>query len=222
MKRLFYTVIAVVLVSLPGQTVFAGGPAVTVKMGTLGYGADLTVGLVPTVNLRLGVNTISLDIDVAEEDSESGGEEIQTEIEWLTLAVLLDWHLTEGGFRVTGGIMINNNEVNLSADISESVEINDRAYIVSDFSGNISFNDIAPYLGIGYGNAVGEGRWHFALDLGVMFQGAPDVTIEARSSNPIIQAILDRDLQAEAQELEDDTEMFDMYPVLSLGASFAF
>jgi len=52
--------------------------------------------------------------------------------------------------------MINNNEVGMSADVSESIEIGDKEYAITSLAGAVTFGSFAPYLGIGYGNAVDE------------------------------------------------------------------
>ena len=98
-----------------------------------------------------------------------------------------------------------------------------RAPIQNGADGKITFNTFSPYIGIGYGNAADtSGRWHFACDLGVMFQGSPKVEVNAVAANPLLQAALDADLDAEVDEMEDDFKDFTMYPVVSFGISYTF
>lgn len=223
MKRGIQTAILVAMVALMGQMVFAEGVGLTAKAGTLGMGADLTLGLASRLNARAGINALSYEFDVGGEGEDGDAEEIQSELDWQSIMAVLDWHPWAGGFRLSGGLVLNNNEILLSADVNESIEIGDREYTVSDLTGKVTFDDVVGYVGIGYGNAVGEnGRWHFALDLGVMFQGVPEVTIEATASDSALQNMLNADIERETEDFEEDLEAFDMFPVLSIGISYKF
>ncbi len=201
------------------------GPAVGVKVGTLGLGAEATLPLGEKTNLRIGVNGASIDLSgFAETDDEiEGATDIELTLDLSTVAALLDWHCFDGGFRLTGGAMLNKNEAVMDASLDESVEIGDAAYLVSALDGTVSFGDIAPYVGIGYGNAVDEeGRFTFAFDLGVMFQGSAEVEITATAANAALQAALNADLAKEAQTIEDDVEGITLYPVISIGFAYSF
>lgn len=199
-----------------------GTAGVTLKAGTLGYGVDVTFGLASEFNTRFGFNMFDYEPNVEDEQDEDGPEDIDLEISLQTIAALLDWHPWAESFRFTLGVVVNNNEVVLTADIGDTVEINDREYAISDLEGKITFDSVAPYLGLGYGNAVRGGRVHFAFDLGVMFQGEPEVSLTATASDGSQQARLQADLDAEKADLQSDLDPFTMYPVVSFGISFTF
>lgn len=201
------------------------GVAVGVKAGTLGLGAEATIGLSDTANLRLGVNRASIDLSgvVERADKDQNVEDVDITLELSTVAALLDWHCFESGFRLTGGAMLNNNEGNLTADVAKRVELGDASYIVSSLDGTVSFGEVAPYFGIGYGNAVDKsGRLSFALDFGVLLQGSPEVEMTATASNPSLQNALNADLEKESRKIEEDTEGITVYPVISLGFALRF
>jgi hypothetical protein len=168
------------------------------------------------------VNVFWFSLTESETDDEDVTTELQADLTWLTVPALLDWHPWESGVRFSLGVMINNNHIDLSAE-TDSVEINDVEYRVESLDGEISFNTFSPYLGVGYGNAVDtSGHWHFAFDLGVMFQGSPKAEMDAVATNPLLQALLDADLDAEVEDIEDEFKEFTMYPVLSVGVSYTF
>jgi len=196
--------------------------AISLKATTLGYGLDVTFGLASQINTRLGINMFNFEPDVDDDEGNGEAEEIDVELNWQTIPVLFDWHPWSENFRFTLGAVVNNNEAVLSADIGESVEINDQVYTVSDLDGKITFDPVVPYVGLGWGNAVRGSRVKFAFDLGVMFQGEPEVELNATASNAALQGPLDEALEAEKAELEDDLEPFNMYPVISFGISVAF
>jgi hypothetical protein len=203
--------------------------AVGIKIGTLGIGVEATAGLSEHFNLRVGGNFASLDLselvedDDLDEDSTVDVEDITLELDLESLAGMLDWHVWGGGFRFTAGGMLNNNEVTVSADVTETVVIGDNKYTVSSFDGKVSFTQIVPYFGIGYGNAIDEdGHFTFAFDLGVMLQGNPEVELAATASDPSLQAALNADIATELEELEEDTDFLSLYPVISIGLAYRF
>lgn len=220
MKRVLSA--AVAAVTLLGATSALAAVGATVKVGTLGVGADLTVGLHEKVNARVNLNYFKYGT-AFEEDAQQGGGTITPKLELLTGGALLDWHPWARGFRISAGLYLNENTLDLSADLQDTVELNGREYALSDLEGTVDFSTLAPYVGLGYGNAVGaDGRWHFSFDLGVLFQGSPEVSLRATINDPTLQSQLDADVAAEHKRLEDDLEAFTVYPVVSLGVSYRF
>jgi hypothetical protein len=110
----------------------------------------------------------------------------------------------------------------------------------ADANGNISasgllraraqvrFNDLAPYLGIGWGNTTrGQRRLYYSFDLGLAFHGSPDVDLDVQG---IIADVAREEasqelrtfLANEEEKLEDELEDFDIFPVVSFGLSYRF
>jgi hypothetical protein len=189
--------------------------------GTLGFGGNVTVGIAPAINARTGFNLFSYDGESTESDVS-----YDYELSLLSFPVLLDWYPLEGsGFRLTSGILINGNEITATGTSDDTYKIGDTEYpaaSVGVLTGKVDFNAVAPYLGIGWGNAVGKDTGlSFALDLGVAFQGSPDISLEASgplSSNPDFQA----ELENEIADLEDEIDEFKYYPVITLGLTYKF
>lgn len=216
--------VLVLAVTLLGATSALAAVGATLKVGTLGVGADMTIGISERVNARANLNYFSLGKTFTEEeDADGGGGSISPELKLMTVGALLDWHPWAQGFRLSAGLYLNQNKIDLTADLKGTVEINDKEYSLSDIGGTVDFNSLAPYVGLGYGNAVGaNGNWHFSFDLGVMFQGAPQVELHATASDPAIQSELDANIAEELKDVEDELGVFTMYPVISLGVSYRF
>ena len=118
---------------------------------------------------------------------------------------------------------MNNNELSLKARPGDQIEFNDEEYRVERFTLAVTFNQFSPYLGIGYGNAATGGkRFVFACDFGLMFHGTPKVRARAVASDPSLQERLNRDLDAEIDDLRDDLKSFSIYPVLNVGVAYRF
>jgi len=194
--------------------------AIGAKAGTLGLGGELTTDIVPGLNLRGGVQWFSLDLDAEFEDID-----YNVDVDLLNPLLLLDWYPFGGSFRLSGGILFNQSDVDLRATPSEPVEIGGTTYTpaeVGTLRGQSDFNPIVPYVGIGWGNAVGRSkRLGLAMDLGVAFIGSPGVNLSATgsfASDPTFQA----HLAQEEEDIEDDLSDFKFYPVLSLTLYYCF
>ncbi len=105
------------------------------------------------------------------------------------------------------------------------MEIGDTLYDASELGsirGESEFEDIAPYIGIGFGNPLSsDGRWGFSADAGVAFIGSPNVNL--RVTGPFADdAALLADLAEEEEEIEDDLDPLRFYPVLSFTLYYRF
>ncbi|MFC1497110.1 hypothetical protein ACFLS1_01370 [Verrucomicrobiota bacterium] len=221
MKKCILAVVVITMI-LAGHTVVARESApiigVTAKVGTLGPGVDLTLNLGSYFNLRGGYNGFTYERSMDMDEAEIDGELILE-----TIPILLDWHPFEGGFRISGGVVLNNNELSFSATPGDEFELEEVHYIVTSLDGEATFNRTSLYIGIGSGNAVDkDGKIHFNCDFGLMFHGAPELEATGTAINPAFQSMLNDSLQAEVDQWEDDAKVFSFWPVLSIGVSICF
>lgn len=195
--------------------------AVAAKVGTLGLGAELTTNITQTINTRIGFNVFSYDYEGSESDID-----YDVSLDLFSAGVLFDWHPYDGGFRISAGVLYNGNEA--SADgtpTDDEYTIGDEVYTAADvgeLDAKIEFNSAAPYVGIGWGNAVGKDkRWSFVLDIGVIYQGSPSIDLSASGILASDAAFL-ADLEREEKDLEDDLDPYKYYPVITIGVSYKF
>lgn len=205
--------------------------AIAAKAGTLGGGVELTVGLSPQVNVRLGGNAF----DYTDNDREVSGIFYDATAHLRTAEALLDFHPGGRGFRLSAGAFYNDTRIDGSS-LPPSSGVYDiggvpvPVSLVGTLDGKIDFNPVVPYVGIGWGNAVGPGRRvRFAADLGAIFQGRGKATLTPiiPANSPInttpgareaLQILLDR----EEREIEKDVADYTVYPVVSVGVSYRF
>jgi hypothetical protein len=209
--------LAVILLTPPAE---AGGIAVTGRASTLGLGVELTAGLADRLNVRVGRNTFAVDRRLTED-----GDEFDLSVQLRSLSALVDVHPFGGGFRLSGGLVKNGNEAGLIGRSTDSYEIGGATFPASQVGaliGDVDVKEVAPYAGIGWGNAVREGRkLGLVFDLGIVFQGSPRVTL--RATGPIAaNAAFQQELREEERSFEDDAQEFKYYPVVSLGLSYKF
>lgn len=191
------------------------------KLGTLGAGVELTKDVTRKINGRVGVNVLTYDTSGSESDVD-----YTIDLELSSVTAILDWHPFGGGVRVSAGVAFNGNELSMvGKPTNTSYTIGDTTYTPSEVGtlrGNVTFDDVTPYLGIGWGNAVSPNdRFTFSLDVGVLFQGdtTADLTADGTlASDPTFQA----ELAKEEQNLNEALDDFELYPVLSVGFAYRF
>ncbi len=204
-----------------GSSALAEGVAVGPQIGTLGPGIQAAAYLTPNLNLRAVGSYVGLGFHGRVDTTDYNAD-----MRMSSMQGLIDWHPTDGNFRLTAGLVLNNNKITFNAKPSDpTTTIGDNEYPSSDvgeLQGKATFDKIAPYIGIGYGNAVAEKTsLSFSLDVGVMYQGSPHVSLAATgpaAQNPAFQS----DLAKEQQDYQEVADKFKFYPVISIGICYQF
>ena len=216
--RLF-TMIVVLSACGNAQAVFDEW-AIGAKAGTLGLGGELTTNLIPQVNLRAGIQWLDLGFGAQLSDVD-----YDLKLHLLNPLVQVDWFPFDGSFHISGGVLFNGSDIRLRATPGEAVEIDNVTYTPSQLGslrGDVECQSVAPYVGIGWGNALDEaGRWGFAVDLGVAFTGSPNVDLSASGPISTDSAFRTR-LAEEERDIQDKLDLFRLYPVLSISLFYRF
>ena len=204
----------------------AGAAHVSVvpKLGTLGAGLDIGVGWTEWFTTRFTVNGGSLSGDIEETDVT-----YDTDIDFRTGGLLLDFHPFSGVFRFTAGAYYNGNELSMVAKPGGggTFEFNGNIYTTADVAsatGKGTFDHAAPYVGIGFSNA-GKKGWKFALDLGAMYQNSAKISLDVVCGPLVLPAdcaTLQSDVQAEEARLNEEVKDYKWYPVFSVGIGYSF
>lgn len=200
------------------------GLGVDAKIGTMGIGAELSASLAPNTRIRGGFNFLTWDFDSTISDID-----YDFAIEFNSIPIILDIHPFGGSFFLSGGAYFNNNTVGVEGSLgAEDFPSDYQAFdFLADYvtiSGDVEFMPVAPYVGLGWRTNSGDSGWGFGLELGVLYQGAPDIT-NLRINAPIdvndIEEV-QRFLAEQEQEIEDELSWFEFYPVASLLFTYHF
>ncbi len=212
------SVLAVVLLCFSMAN--AQGVSIGLKAGTLGAGIEVGGAFTDTLGARLGVNYFTY--------SDSGTKvdiEYDFDVSLQSVSLLLDWHPSRGSFRISGGALYNGNKVESVAKTSATYKIGDIIYTAADvgtLDGEIDFNELAPYLGLGWDTSFGKsGRFGFVFDLGAIYQGSANVKLSADgalSNDPTFLS----ELKKEEKNLQDELDNYKFYPVIAVGISYRF
>ena len=211
----------------------AGSVQVGVHGSTLGLGVNAGLDVSETFAARALISSWGLDYEEAE-----SGNEYKGDLDLQSIGLVTDWHPFAGGFRMTGGVFLNNNEVSAVAR-GEDLDIGGNSY-GGQFDMLLDFERLSPYFGAGWTSGpIGDPGFSFSVDAGLLFQRSPrlsgsgtiggctfsistggDATVGGCSTS--FAAILKADLESEHADLSNDLEGFKWYPVLSIGVSYRF
>lgn len=230
MRKMIGLGLALLFFSSHSQAVDLG---VALKAGINGVGIDLSVGLTETVNLRLTVAGVDID---DEDETVTVGDTVEADIDgeldfdYGANAVLIDWHVFNGGFRVTAGMLKNNGEADFDGTLLGAFEYDGIIVAPGDLEngaigGELDLGDsYQPYIGVGWGRgAGGDGGFSFSLDVGVAVLET-DVSLDAAlaSGSSLSDSELRAALDEAERDAEDELDDYEFWPVIALGVNYAF
>lgn len=206
---------ALVLSALVATAATAQAGGIGVRAGTTGVGVDLGGDVIPTLGWRLGLSGMNVNTHVDTDDVR-----YDAKAKVLTGSLLLDWSPL-GPFRISGGFMPNRNKIDLTGQPSGGGSFPAGSSLTGDVKPERSF---APYLGVGYGNVWTRGV-NFYFDLGIMFQGSPQVSLSVNCgpSEGTAQCTAARnEVEAERQRVQDKVDRYKYYPVANIGLTIGW
>jgi hypothetical protein len=203
------------------------------QFSTTGFvGVDAGYKFSPNLHARLGLNTVGFNVDYA-----SQGIDYKARFNPTNVHLLGDFFPFGGGLRLTGGLVFQSNQFNatgtpnssaIPGGIPTQINLGGNNFNISDVgtvSSEGSFsNSVAPYLGIGFGTPISPGLG-FNFDAGVMFAGSANVRLRANIPSSVPAAIQNQirsSLAEQERRTNNDIGSFGIYPVLSVGISYAF
>ncbi|MGV3556533.1 hypothetical protein [Larkinella arboricola] len=196
---------------------FQPGVAVGIRAGTAGIGLDISKSITPQWVLRVGGNLFSYTGTLK---SGKDTDDIQIGFDYkLKLAsvnALIDFYpFRRAGFRVTGGVFYNLNELTFDGLPTKEVVFNDVTFTreeIGTINGKANFTKVAPYLGLGWGHPFRGTKLTFMADLGVFYQQSPQVTLVTTG---MLEPSSDQ-----GPVIERNLQPLKYYPVLNLGLSY--
>jgi hypothetical protein len=213
---LFLTVFALVFVATHAQAQF-NRFAVGVNAGTTGFGGDVTTNIINGLNFRVGYNTLGLSFT---EDIEDDPDiRVDGSLAMSSISFLVDYYPFKKGFQITAGLVVNNFDFDADVTPTSTYKMDDKVFQperLGTLAANLNYgNNLVPYMGIGFGNALREGgRLTFNLQLGAMYSGAPTLSM---SGTGMIAPTANH-----AQSFNEGLSVFEWFPVLNLGLAYRF
>ena len=222
-RRSSIAIIAAVIAAASMAPAFAMGMpfhglAAGLGVGTEGVGIQGTTAIIPrTLNLNVGFDYLHLSHSFHTSNvNYNAGVNLQGE------PITVSWFPFQGSFNLTAGVFINQNGFNVTGTpTSGTYTLNGTTYTaqqVGTLSGKTHFNGAAPYVGIGWGDPMDGGRLTFTANVGAIYEGAPNVSLNATgaASNPQLAS----DVQAEQNSLNNKVSGYQWWPVMGVGLMY--
>lgn len=210
----------IAVLSLASGTAVAENHAVGAKIGFLGLGLEYSYRLSDFIAIRGGLNGSGYSFDETE-----SGVNYDFDLDFDSLSVGVDVHPMRGAFRVSAGFLQNDSALTLLGQpAGGTYEIDGIDYDAADVGqliGRIGFDSTAPFVGIGW-DWLHNKKVGMTLELGVVDQGAPLVSLDAVGGLLEGDADFEADLSAEQGELNAEVDDLDLYPYASFGVVVRF
>jgi len=197
-----------------------------VRVSTLGFGADIDFSASKWATIRVGYNGINYGREFTDTNVTYDGK-----IKISTVSAIIDWNVFAGGFHVSVGAASNGPKVDLvGRPTNGTFTFNGNTYQASDIgsaTGSIYIGkSVAPYVGLGWGNAASDKHsLTFLFDIGALHTGSISTTL-AVSCNPALPTAtcdqLTTDAHTEKTDLETKASRYRWYPVVGLGVGVKF
>ena len=207
------------LVLISAGNAHSQGTALSVKASTIGFGIDVTKSISSKLNGRIGASLFSLNH--SGETVAENPVKYDLDIKLQTFSALLDWFPFQSGFFFSAGVVNNSMNVEGTGTAVKDYVFDGEVYTPADI-GKLTVETkpslaFSPYLGLGFGNPVGaDKKLGFILEVGVLYIGAPEVTLKAAEDSMIFPTT------DQEQEAEDFISNLKWYPVVNLGLSYKF
>ena len=136
----------------------------------------------------------------------------------------VDLHPFKSPFRLSAGILRNNNGLNGDSRPTSNVTIGDTSYTpaqVGVLTTAVGFKQTAPFFGLGWDWSRKKRHFGMSFDIGVLDQGSPRVTL--RGSGTLLgDPAFQQDIAAEQTQLRDSLSDLDLLPYATVGFVIRF
>ncbi|MEE4450476.1 hypothetical protein [Novosphingobium resinovorum] len=197
----------------------SGAVSVAVTGGTLGIGPEVTFRPSSIIGVRASATFLGLGHDVGVDDIDYHGD-----LKLRSWGANADLYPFDNGLRLSAGLRVSRNRIDLVATPGESVTVGETVYTpeqIGTIEGKVKARKVAPTFTLGYARNRSRGlAW--SIDAGVMLHGRPrtyDVVATGElATNPLFQD----DLARERAEIEDKVDDYKVYPIVQLSIGYTF
>lgn len=206
MKQILLGLLFLLLIPAEGKAQFL---AVKANAGSMGLGGEVVFSLNQSFNARFGYNAFKGNLTYTPgEDAEF---DFETDIALNNASAVIDLHPFGNSFRISGGIVYNLNEFNATFVPRKTYRMGGDEYSRDELGvvqTDIEFAKYAPYATFGFGNAFTGRSVGFNIDLGVMYQQRPEVTMHADG--------MFAPTAEQSAQLENNLDWAEFYPVVMM------
>ena len=152
------------------------------------------------------------------------------QIDYNRAALVGDWFVARGGFRLSGGVTFNQAKATMTASAHNGkISIGGQQYDAPSnlyyVQSDLSFPKAAPYVGLGWGHHDSAPGLSFNVDLGASIGTAKATPLKASPALATELALNQQgaaDLAQENRDFQSTVHQFKAIPQLTLGVGYRF
>lgn len=194
--------------------------AVGGSIGSAGASAEAQLKVAPGVNIRGGYNFLQYGAGDTYDGVAYDGD-----LDLTTLGAFVDVHPFGNSFFITGGAYFGEKTLDLLATPTQNVQIGSQTYTpaqVGTLGLAADLEDTAPFIGLGWDTTFENPGIGFKFLAGAMFTGTPQVNLTATGGTLSNDTNFQTQLAQEEQNLQDEINDYEIYPVVQLGVTLGF
>ena len=211
----FFTLMAASF-ALPATAQEVGDTTVAAGISTFGANLEAAYQVSPEFRVR---GALMGGLSYSETSNEDGNE-YDLDASLGAIAILADYYPTQSGFRVSGGVVFSNTNIDATttASTGSPIEIDDQSFTTGSVKASAEFaNTVSPMVTAGYDYRFGN-AWSIGGEIGAIYTGGVD--LKATGSNAALQTAIDGSQDyADARRDADDIKF---YPYLSVTVGYRF
>ena len=190
----------------------------------------LLVGFAQPINPSFAVRADFGSIAHHNYSGTTSDNDFRGSINYTRAALLADWFVVDGGFRLSAGATFNHARATVTASSHDGkitlggVQYDAPSslyYVQSD----LSFPNATPYVGLGWGHQQSTPGLSFNFDLGASIGTAKATPLRASPALASELALNQQgasDLQQESRDFQDEVHKFKAIPQLTIGLGYRF
>ncbi|MEL6679557.1 MAG: hypothetical protein AAFQ51_12690 [Pseudomonadota bacterium] len=189
--------------------------SVAVGAGTMGVVIEPQVRINEYFGVRAPIGFGQYDFDFSDSELTYDSQ--------LTLGgagVLADFFPTQGGLRVSGGIIASNEQIDVTAR-GDDIVIDGITYGTVEIEGTVKpEQQIQPVLALGYTSSTA--RISFDVDVGLRFSGAWEANLDNASTGVGVDQVSEEGLREEEDSVESEFNRYQVTPFIKVGGRLRF
>ena len=190
----------------------------------------LLVGVAQPINASFGVRADFGSIAHHDYSGTTADNDFKGSINYKRAALLADWFVAEGGFRLSGGAAFNQAKATMRASSHDGkISLGGVQYDAPSslyyVQSELSFPKATPYVGLGWGHHDSPPGLSFNFDLGASIGTAKATPLKASpalASELALNPQGSSDLQQESRDFQDEVRKFKAIPQLTIGLGYRF
>jgi hypothetical protein len=216
--------------TLAALALLAARPAAAVEAyAATGFPYAL-VGLAQPVNASFALRADFGTIAHHGYSGSTSDNDFKGNIDYNRAALLGDWFVAGGGFRLSGGATFNQAKATMTASAHNGkISIGGTQYDAPSslyyVQSELSFPKAAPYIGLGWGHHDAPAGLSFNFDLGASIGTAKATPLKASpalASELAVNQAGAADLASENRDFQDTVRKFKAIPQLTFGIGYRF